>query len=521
MRPTSSTRLASPLVAAFTALTLVSACGGGTPEQQQATAPVGEPQRGGTVTYSFSGDASNLDAARCGTGDWLACSAIYGTLLNYNAADQKFEPGMAESFETEDGRTWTLKLRQNVKFTDGTAFDAEAVKFNWERAADPKNLSPGALVAKSMTLTVVDPLTLRAELKEPNFQLRWALQGELAMIGSPAAIQQKGPDFANEPVGAGPFKLQSWARGSQMILVRNDGYWDQPRPYVDRFVIKVLNADDQRLNALRTGEIDVMATTRGEFGKKGVDAGFQLAELNYILGSGIRMSFTKGDLADPDIRKAVAHLADGDQMIKAFYPGETVARTLAPQSSWIYDPEAKLPTHDVAEAQRLVDGYLARTGKSEVTIAYKYIGGSAFSDGQAQMIQAMLQQAKGVKVELVSQDYATWFADTQRGDYQLQSFAVSGVNPDQLHNYFFTGASRNTTGYSNPAVDTALEKTRTAAEPAAQTEAYKEATRQLAADAAFQPWYYPVAQLLFPKKIHGVVPAYTYFMRPDLVWRES
>lgn len=512
-------RRGGALILVLTAL--LSACGGGggtgaTASGSQAT---GEPRAGGSFTYASLSDAGTLDPARCGTNDWLACSAVFGTLLTYDPVRRSFGPGMAESFTSGDGKVWTLRLRPGLTFTDGTPFDADAVVANWARVRDPANFAAGASIAASMQWAVVDPSTVRVELGAPNYQLPWAMYNELAMIGSPEAIRAKGKDFANAPVGAGPFTVQSWARGTQMTLARNAGYWDRPRPYVDTLVIKTIPAEEQRLNALRSGDVDAAVTLQPATAKAGRAAGLAVAELPFPLGVGLRMSFVTGDLADPGVRTAVGKLVNAAQLREAFWPGLPVQDTMAPVGSPYLDATATYPAHDVAGAQALVDDYLRRTGKNTVTLELKILAGNPQGEAQAQMLQAQLQAARGVQVAIIAQDPAVWFADTQRGNFQLQVFGVSGVNLDQLYKYFHTGASGNTTGYSNPDVDRLLEATHATADAEQQLQAYRGVIRVLTETLAYRAWTSTTATV-FSKAdaVGGLEPAFTYFIRPDLVW---
>ncbi len=114
----------------------VSACGG---EAASPAGPAGEPVRGGTLVYAFNTESQSVDPATCAIGIGVApCQAVYGALLNYDFDTGEIEPGMAESFTTEDGKTWTLKLRPGLTFTDGTPFDAAAVAFNWIALSIPR-----------------------------------------------------------------------------------------------------------------------------------------------------------------------------------------------------------------------------------------------------------------------------------------------------------------------------------------------------------------------------------------------
>jgi peptide/nickel transport system substrate-binding protein len=499
----------------------VAACGGES-EGKNASGnstglATGEPQQGGSFTYAVSGDAGNLDPARCGTNDWLACTSVFGTLLTYDNDSQEFSSGMAQSFETTDGVAWTLKLRDGMSFTDGEPFDADAIIYNWERIKDPANFSAGGSIAKALTWTKVDAKTVQVVSTTPNYMLPWALTNELAYIGSPKAIAAKGADFTNQPVGAGPFALQTWTRGTQMVLKKNPDYWDNPRPYVDTFTIKAIPAEDQRLNALRSGEVDAMFTLQASVRKQA--QGAKLAETNLVFpfGTGYRWSHTKGDLADPDVSKAVAMLIDTQQLSDAFYAGAAPLTTMAPKDS-PYHSDVAYPERDVNGAKKLLDGYLERSGKSKVTLEFKTIGGNPQAEAQAQMFQAQLA-AGGIDLKIVLQDAATWFADTQRSNYQVQGFAISGLSPDQMYKYFHTGASGNTTGYSNAEADKFMDAARSASTIEEQNKAFQDAVGVLTETLAYLAHQATtVAIFSKPGTVGDIVPSFTFFLRPDLVW---
>ena len=140
---------------------------------------------------------------------------------------------------------WTLKLRPNIKFTDGTPFDAAAVKFNWQRLQDPNQRALLAAKANQMqSMDVIDTTTLRITLKEKNAQFPNSVV-LMSFIGSPTAIQQRGNQFAGNPVGAGSFQFKSWVRNSALTLVRNPNYWNAPLPYLDQIVFKPVS-EEQR-----------------------------------------------------------------------------------------------------------------------------------------------------------------------------------------------------------------------------------------------------------------------------------
>jgi len=519
----SLSRVRTGLVAVAALVALLSGCAdSGTNGSGGTGAAAGEPVRGGTLRLAYNIGTTTLDPARCGSESWQPCQAIFGTLLEADPATGAIRPGMAESFTSTDGMTWTLTLRPGLTFTDGTPFDSDAVVANWARVKDPLTLSAAITTASTMSWSVVDPRTVRVVLAAPNHQLPWALYNELAMIGSPAAIAAKGPDFANAPVGAGPFTVQSWQRGTQLTLTRNPGYWDAPRPYVDTLILKAIPAEDQRINAVRSGDIDAAVGNQPTTPGKVRESGLATTQLQYPLGVGVRMNFGQGDLVDRDVRAAVAKLIDAEQLRAAFWPELPVLQTMAPEGSPYFDGTATYPAKDVAGAQALVDGYLQRTGRSGVTLEMKTLAGNPVADAQAQMLQAQLQAAKGVTMSIVAQDAAVWFADTQRGNYQVQVFGVSGVNPDQLYKYFHTGASGNTSGFSDPEVDRLLDLTHSSADPAQQQQAFKDAVAVLTEKLAYRAWSgTTVTAFAQPGRVGGLQLDFTYFIRPDLVWKAA
>jgi len=496
----------------------VAACGGANTASGVESGGSGTPKRGGTLIYAMNVDVRTLDPVICSIQGWERCQPIYGTLLNYNHERQRFEPGMAESFESSDGKEWTLKLREGVKFTDGTPFDAEAVAFNWDRVRDPKNLSPAADIVADLKWEVVDPLTLKVTSKKPNFQLPWALHQGLSMIGSPTAIKSKGADFGNEPVGAGPFVLKEWTRNTQLVYERNPGYWDQPRPYADRYVIKVIPADDQRLNALRTGEINMMWTLVTSYVQKAEKEGFVKHELPLVGGTGLQMNMRDEHLKDPRLRLAIAKLLNPEQINAAVYPGDTAPDAFFYPGPYRDDSYGKYPERDVPGAQRLIDEYLAEIGKDSLTLRFTTYAGIPLLEQVAQLMQAQLQEAKGLKVELVPVDSVTLSRDIAARNYQMVMGAALIQQHDGIYKFFHSKGSQNSTGYANPKVDEALERTRTSDDPEEVRKAYQVVNGEISKDGPLRIWRYQAGRIMTPKYIKGIEITFMAATPIEKVW---
>jgi ABC-type transport system substrate-binding protein len=159
------------------------------------------------------------------------CALLYDTYF-YLTPEGKLEPRLVTKYEVSpDGLTWTLHLRQGVKFSDGTPFNAKAVKLSFDRALDPKMKVPlRSVITMANECLLVDDSTVHLKLKYPFAPLDQTLSTVMVATVSPAAIEKYGDDVRNHPVGAGPYKLNEWVKGDRIVMVRNDDYWGPIRP---------------------------------------------------------------------------------------------------------------------------------------------------------------------------------------------------------------------------------------------------------------------------------------------------
>src|SRR4030042_506754 len=182
---------------------------------------------------------------------------LYDTLF-YQNSEGKLEPRLASKVDvSKDGLTYTLHLRKDVKFSDGTPFDAKTIKLTVERALDPKMRVPQRyLVNMIKESKVVDDYTLDLVLSYPFTPFMPTLSNFVLSPISPAAIQKYGEDVRQNPVGAGPYVLKEWVKGDRIVMVRNENYYG-PKPTVERLTFKIVPEDATREAMLRSGQIDV------------------------------------------------------------------------------------------------------------------------------------------------------------------------------------------------------------------------------------------------------------------------
>ncbi len=225
------------------------------------TAAAAKPVSGGTWTIGTLVEVSTLDTLRtvnASTG--LDRSfLVFDSLMRLDAKTGALLPGLAASLTTNDAQNWTMKLRPDLKFSDGTPLDAEAVIFNYKRLQEPASAYPAiASVSQITKMTAVDPVTVQFQLGQPNGSFGLIFADAPGQIGSPTAIKAGATAFGQKPVGAGPFLLQSWVRDQQSTFVRNPNYYEKGRPYIDSIVFKIIPDQTSLANALRSGTIDAI-----------------------------------------------------------------------------------------------------------------------------------------------------------------------------------------------------------------------------------------------------------------------
>lgn len=212
-----------------------------------------------TVTVGLDADPPNLDPVfSSALVDRQVLNQIYDKLLDIDQ-DLKIVPMLATSWSVgNNGTVYTFKLRQGVKFHDGTDFDAEAVKFNLDRALTAEGSRRKGELAPVKEVQVVDKYTVRVVLKDAFSPFLYVLTDRAGMMVSPAAAKRYGQDLANNPVGTGPFRFVERKRQDRIVLQRNEGYWKRGYPKIDELIYRPFPDDDVRLANLLSGAVTVI-----------------------------------------------------------------------------------------------------------------------------------------------------------------------------------------------------------------------------------------------------------------------
>jgi peptide/nickel transport system substrate-binding protein len=485
------------------------------------TVPADDAVSGGSLTFLNQTETGTLDPAKMGItvtatrGDGLVLFAIFGGLVLDDPVSGEVDMLLAESLTSDDGSVWTLKLRPDLVFSDGTPFDAEAVKLNWERHAAPDSTSAAAGSARAMTaIEVVDPLTVEITLAAPNgqFPRTLALYG-INFIASPESWLSGNPD--ESPIGAGPFVLEEFVRDDHMTLARNPLYFDAPRPYLDELIVRPIPDGQQRWNALQTGQGQVAHNSVDfELIANAEEAGYG-TYLTPLSGASIfLLNNSRPPFDDLRMRQAIQLGLDVDELNRLVQRDRAdVAKTIAAEGTPFFDSELTLPEPDPAEAQRLIDEVVAENGGPVTFTILTNTQNLANAEG----IQTLLSQFDGLEVQI--QTVASVSPDITSGNYDMGISGLFFIDPEpRMFDRLKTGLPSNWARYSNPDVDAALDTARASQDLAERQAAYKVVQQAIIDDAPFITLWRIPSTLMFDETLQQVSTFGDGVLRIDEVW---
>ncbi|AGA70119.1 ABC-type dipeptide transport system, periplasmic component [Desulfitobacterium dichloroeliminans LMG P-21439] len=330
-----------------------------TPDTNQASQSPGTPQQGGSLTVAYVADVTNFDPIKGTTGnDHALLWPIYDTLVKFTT-DMKPEPGLAESWEFTDSKTIVLHLREGVKFSDGTPFNAEAVKFNLDRVnskdsqiSDLKNIQ---------SVEVVDDKTVKLLLSQPDSSIILALSDRGGMMVSPTAINTLGADYSQHPVGAGPFIVSNHIPNGEIGYEANKDYWQKGLPYLDKLIVKVIPDANSQINALKTSQVDFLANVQPQMvATLKADPNIVLKPTNTLALNMLYLRTDASPFNNKAARLAVLYGINRQQLIEAINFGQgTVAVQPFPKDYWAHDDSIDVPYDPEKSKQLLKDAGLS------------------------------------------------------------------------------------------------------------------------------------------------------------------
>ena len=487
-----------------------------------AVAKADSPKKGGTLRVGFYIEAVTMDPHFSGSKvDRQVYHNIYEPLLTLDTK-LNVKPGLAESWTQPDPKTLVFKLRRGVKFHDGTACDAEAAKFNFNRMkTEAKSLRKGE-VANIDSVDVVDATTIKVNLKKPDASLLATLTDRAGMMVSPKVIQERGAGLERDAKGAGtgPFEFVEWVKDSHLVIKRNDSHWNkQGGPYLDRVRYRPIPDDTVKLQSLQAGEIDVMDyVLPRDVAPMKADKRLVVVDVPSLADFGYQLNHGKPPFNNKALRQAVAYAVDLDQIVKGVWlnVGYPANGPISP-ASWAYDRAIPPIKRDLARAKaKLIEG--GQPAGFTFTMTTNNI---PISVQEAEVIQAQLAEA-GITMKIQLVDASTLIASGNAKNFEMVSFQWSGrPDPDgNTYQFFKTtpGTSFNWSGISNEKVDLLLDKTREVSSPVERKKLYGELTRLLQEELPMLFIVHPIEPKAFSPKVQGYDPIPDGMMRLKDVW---
>lgn len=472
----------------------------------------GAPAKGGSLTVGIYTQFGTLDPATIFTiADREAAYTMLETLFDFDA-QRNIKGLLVEKWDQPDATTYVFHLRKGVKFHDGTDLDANAVKVNLDRILDPATKSYYQSDLRAVkSVDVVDSGTVRVTLSQPFPALLAALSinGLAGVMVSPAALAKYGKDIGRHPVGTGPFQFVEWIPGDHITVKRFDGYWQQGFPYLDQVVFKEIPDDTSRLNAMRTGAIDVMsAVAPKDFKVISEQKGVTTVQVPGYRIEQIFFNVTKPPFNKRELRQAVELAMDKDAILKNVYSSiGTVGQSVALEpASWAFDGTLKknYPRDANAARKKLADGGAPNGFEFTIINSFPDLGTGM------EILQANLKEI-GVSMKIESVDTPTLVNRAFGGEYQATTWWWA-IFPDpavDLDTVFTPKGTNNFTGYGSPQVSSVLESASRTADVTERKKLYAQVQSLIADDVPGIAMRYGPDIRSFAAKVKDLAP------RPD------
>jgi peptide/nickel transport system substrate-binding protein len=457
-----------------------------------------------------------MSSSAHGTIGGMELMALYDTVVSWDAKTGDYVPRTAKSFQPNGDHTvWTLTLKPGIKFTDGTDYDAEAVKFNVERHTQPTSRSASRVILSAFvkSIEVADPLTVKFTLTRSWTGFPFLFTRDVGLIASPTAIKASGDAFNSNPgkAGAGPFMLKSVKAGESMVFEKNPAYYGGAVPLDSITFVPSTSGAAAAYDSLSTGTLDAAFIRAPDVIKSARDKGTNTVLAERIpagnvldMNAGLVVTCqggqpsascqgkpngekvkTNAPASDPRVRRAVAAAIDTKQVNERAYSGAAKAGPELFEPDFPLSPGVPGPKYDLDEARRLVQEAKAAGWNGSIRLfSVKDPTGQALGLSVSTMLQAA-----GIDVKLDSNFTPPTLLSKVLvdHDYDLVIWGAGfSENPDgnyvaALGSYQTAGAAARS-GFSSAALDQGVEALRIAASDKERTAAYSQIAQAWTAD---------------------------------------
>lgn len=480
-------------------------------EDKQPVNNTEESQSGGEITVAQGAAVQSFDPLKSVSGaDYSYFYLVYNTLIDLDE-NAKAAPNLVKEWEFPDDKTILFHLQENVKFHDGTPFDAESVKWNLERAnAEGSNTRD---LANIDSIDIIDPLTVKLNLSQPDASIILVLSDRPGTMISPTAFKKYGDDYHLNPVGTGPFKVTKHVSNQEVVYEKNAEYWKEQKPYLDKITFKVMSDPNTVMNALQAGEIQVSGVGANSIAIFDKNPKFEVNLAEQLVYWTLHLNTSKQPLDNHKVRQAIKYAIDKEAMNQAINLGYgKVASQSFPEGYVAYNPNVKTE-YNPEKAKQL----LQESGVTNPEIEIIFFADVPGWDTAAEIIADQLKTI-GFNVHLepmeVNAALAKWF----EGSSPTLVASWSGRNDplQTLSNLYAKDGATNIGKTAPPEMDELMKKARNNYDPVERANVFKEIVAVADEYVYSVPLFYLPEVIVTSKEVKGYK---THFIKkPDFTY---
>ena len=479
----------------------LTACGG-----DKTPSETGDGATKDTLVWVQSADVTSLDphVGKETPAVTVTCQ-IFDTLLTMDENNQP-APLLAESYEQVDEKTWTFKLRQDVKFHDGESMTAEDVVFSINRARESNYVS--YVVEAISDITADDDYTVTITTKEPYAPLLASLTVPFTAIVPKHAVEADEEAFTMNPIGTGAYKFVEWKQGEYVKLEANDEYF-QGAPKTKYLQMKVVPEASQRVISVETGEADLAyGISANDTKRVEEDENMQLFKGSSQSVSFLSLNSNDKRFADERVRQAIRYAINNDEIVETMlYGAGEPAYSIIPPNAFGYSDQIVTYEYNIEKAKELMaeagypDGFECRLSVTEDTVKNEI----------CQVIQSQLKEI-GIECSINPMEYGTWIDELGTGSHEMSFSGWVCVTGDADYTYFSmlhssqVGYPGNDAFLQNEEVDRLVEAGRETGDPEKRMEYYDELEKLLGPISPYATLYYDNVNVAGNAKVIGFTP---------------
>ncbi|MFT5086863.1 MAG: peptide/nickel transport system substrate-binding protein [Planctomycetota bacterium] len=477
-----------------------------------------------TLVYTRGSDSVGLDPALETDGEsFKVCDNIYETLVTYESESTAVIPQLAHSWDVSaDQLTWTFHLRTDVRFHDGTPFNAEAMLFSLGRQFYPdhpqhkvngvyKYWTDMGMDEVVADMRATDDSTFVFYLKQANAPFLSTLAMNFCAAVSPTAVRKYGLDYFKNPVGTGPFRFVEWRKDERLVLESNSEYWDG-EPQLARLIFKPVQEASVRFLELKKGTVHGMDNLSPEYiSQVRKDEQLQLLTQPGMNIGYLAMNMDRAPYDNVLVRRAINHAVNKKALVDNFYQGMAIAaKNPIPPTVWGYNDDIEAYDYDPEKARTLLaqagfpDGFDTELWAMPVPRPYM-----PQPDKIAQAIQADLEKV-GIHARIVQWEWGTYLDKVFEGEHEMALLGWTGDNGDPdnflyvlLDKMAAVKPAQNIAFYRSDELHDILVQARTSADHSERVRLYHQAQDIIHRDAPWVPLVHATQTAAFRREVTG------------------